>query len=242
METSLHRQLKALYAPDDDSIEVPLGNYRIDAVRGDELIEIQHGSLAAIRDKIKRLLKRRQVLVVKPIIARKTLVQLDARGGRELRRRRSPKRGCAIDLFDELVYFTRVFPHRRLTLEIPLVEVEERRYPGHGRRRRWRENDFQIEDQSLVAVREVHQFRAASDLRRLLPRQLPRPFHSGHLAEGLGVKRWVAQRIAYCLRQTGAARQVGKQGNTLLYELVGGRENQQKLSKRRPAARGGSRG
>ena len=40
------------------------------------------------------------------------------------------------DLFDDLVHFTRVFPHRRLTLEVPLVDIEEWRYPGHGRRRR----------------------------------------------------------------------------------------------------------
>ena len=28
-----------------------------------------------------------------------------------------------LSLFDELVYFTRVFPHENLTLETPLVEV-----------------------------------------------------------------------------------------------------------------------
>ena len=43
-----------------------------------------------------------------------------------------------LDLFEELVHFTRVFPHPRLTLEVVLVEIEEWRYPGHGRRRRWR--------------------------------------------------------------------------------------------------------
>ena len=40
METSLHRQLKALYAGDDGSQEVVCEGYRIDAVRGGELIEI----------------------------------------------------------------------------------------------------------------------------------------------------------------------------------------------------------
>jgi len=65
------------------------------------------------------------------------LVKLAEKGGEVLGRRLSPKRGQIVDLFDELVHFTRAFPHRRLTLEVPLVEVEERRYPGHGRRRRW---------------------------------------------------------------------------------------------------------
>ena len=65
METTLHRQLKALYAGPEARTEERLEGYRIDAVRGSQLVEIQHGSLAAIRDKIARLLKRHQVLVVK---------------------------------------------------------------------------------------------------------------------------------------------------------------------------------
>jgi hypothetical protein len=46
---------------------------------------------------------------------------------------------------------------------------------------------------------------------------LPKPFHTGHLAEMAGTKRWIAQRIAYCLRQMGAIRQEGKAGNAMLY-------------------------
>jgi hypothetical protein len=187
-------------------------------VRGDELVEIQHGSLAAIRDKIRRLIEGRQVLVVKPLVVRKTLVSLKRKGGKELGRKFSPKRGSILDLFDELVYFTRVFPHPNLTIETPLVEIEERRYPGHGRRRRWRANDYEVEDQRLLAVRSVERFATCADLWRLVPAALGAPFHTGQLAESLGVKRWIAQRIAYCLRKTGAAHVCGKAGNALLYE------------------------
>jgi hypothetical protein len=197
-----------------------LGKYRIDVVCGGRLVEIQHGSLAAIRDKVRALLGENRVTVVKPIVVRKLLVKRDAEGGPVRTRRLSPKRGRVLDLFDELVYFTRVFPHRRLTLEVPLVDIEEWRYPGHGRRRRWRERDHQVEDQKLVAVREVHRLRTARDLARLVPCKLPRRFHTGHLAEGLAVERWVAQRIAYCFRKMGAVRNVGKEGNALLYELA----------------------
>ena len=218
METTLHRQLKALYAGADALIEQRVDGFRIDAVRGEELVEIQHGSLAAIRDKIARLVKRRRVLVVKPIIARKTLVSLKKRGGRELSRRSSPKRGTLLDVFDELVYLTRLYPHENLTLEVPLVEVEERRYPGHGRRRRWRVKDFQVEDQRLTEVLSVHTFQTCSDLWRLLPTDLCAPFHTGHLAQSLSINRSLAQRIAYCLRHTGAATVAGKQGNAWLYE------------------------
>jgi len=217
METSLHRHLKALYAGPDARLEERLAGYRIDAIRGGQLVEIQHGGLAAIRNKIARLLAEHDVLVVKPLVVRKELVNLTRPGGRELSRRTSPKRGELLDLFHELVHFTRVFPHPRLTLETPLVEIEERRYPGHGRRRRWRQRDYQIEDQRLLAVTAVHRFQTAADLWRLVPAGLSSPFDTGQLARHLAVDRWVAQRIAYCLRQTGAARVCGKVGNALVY-------------------------
>ena len=216
METSLHRQLKAIYAGADGRQEVVCEGYRIDAVRGNELIEIQHGSLAAIRDKIRKLLANHDVRIVKPIIANKLIVKLERRGGVELERRRSPKRGVLLDIFDELVYFTRVFPHERLTLEVLLVDVEERRYPGRGKRRRRSERDFQIEDQRLLGVVSTHSFATARDLRKLLPR-LPAQFHTGQLAERMKTPRWIAQRIAYCLREMGAVEVAGKKGNALLY-------------------------
>ena len=131
--------------------------------------------------------------------------------------RLSPKRGTLLNLFDELVYFTRVFPHRNLTLEVPLVDIEELRYPGHGRRRRRRASDQVVEDQRLVQVRKVHRFSTARQLTRLLPRSLPTPFHTGHVAEKLEIDRWIAQRIVYCLRKMGAVEHVGKAGNALLY-------------------------
>ena len=205
METSLHRQLKQRYARQDAAQEVKLGCYRIDVVNPDQLVEIQHGSLAAIRNKVARLLEKHRVLVVKPILARKRIVKLERRGGAVVSRRWSPKRGTPLDLFDDLVYFTRVFPHANLTLEVPLVEVEERRFPGHGRRRWRRESDHQVEDLQLVQVQKSIGSRRRRICANCSPPRLPQPFHTGHLAERLQVQRWVAQRIAYCMRETGAA-------------------------------------
>jgi hypothetical protein len=222
METSLHRQLKSLYAEPGGQLEVPVGGYRVDVVRDDRLVEIQHGSLAAIRDKVRRLLRTHRVLVVKPIAVRRLLVKRSAEGGPVVGRRLSPKRGRLLDVFDELVHFMGVFPHRRLTLEVLLVELEEWRYPGHGQRRRWRRRDHQVEDQRLVAVCQRHRFRTPRDLAKLVAGPLPRPFHTGHMAELLGVDRWVAQRIAYCFHRMAAIRQAGKQGNTRLYRWAKG--------------------
>jgi len=222
METSLHRELKLLYADRHARVEVPVSGYRIDAIDGDWLVEIQHGSLSAIRDKVRKLLAAHQVLVVKPLVARKTLVRRRKKGGAVISRRTSPKRASLLSLFDELIYFTRVFPHPRLALHVVLVDVEEWRYPGHGRRRWRRQGDFIVEDQKLVAIGESMRLATTADLWRMMPANLPQPFHTGHLAEGLAVERWIAQRIAYCLRHTGTVREVGKERNARLYQRVDG--------------------
>ncbi len=218
METTLHRQLKERYCTPGSLIEQRVGRYRIDVVQPKQLVEIQLASLTAIRDKIAKLVEDHRVLLVKPIIAQKHLVKLHKSGGQVVSRRRSPKQGKLLDLFEELVHFTRVYPHCRLTVEVPLLVIEEWRYPGHGRRR-WRHaNDHLKEDQHLIEVLEVHRFRSAADLCRLLPKKLPQPFHTGQLAEGLGVQRWIAQQMAYCLREMGAIQKVGKQRGAWLYK------------------------
>jgi hypothetical protein len=220
METSLHRQLKQRYGKSADQCEVTLGDFRIDAVVGERLFEIQHGSLSAIRSKIQKLLQQdHDVVVVKPLIAKKVLVRLDEKDGTVQGKRKSPKQETDVDLFNELIYFTKVFPHPNLTLEVPFVEIEEWRYPGHGRRRRRRENDFQIQDQKLVSVQSTLRLKTANDLWKLIRRPRKTPFHTGHLADLLDVSRWLAQRIAYCLREMGAVDVVGKEGNSQLYRI-----------------------
>lgn len=211
VETQLHRQLKERYCRDCAQMEVPVHGFRIDVVRHKELVEIQHGSLAAIRNKTATLLAAGyRILVVKPIITRKRLVRQSQLGGHILSERTSPKHGKLLDLFNDLVYFTRIYPHSRLAIEVPLIEVEERRYPGHGRRRRWKATDFEVEDLSLVRVERTERFATADDLLHLVSDRLPRPFNTADLARQLKIERWLAQRIAYCLRETGAVRVAGR--------------------------------
>ena len=219
METSLHRQLKEIYASDKGDIEVPFGDYRIDVIVDGELIEIQHGSLAAIRGKIRKLVERERVRIVKPIIARKKLIKLNQKNGSILGQRMSPKRQTLMNAFDELVYFNHIFPHHNLTIEFVLVEIKEWRYPGHGKRRRRRDNDYLIQDQKLDCINARQSISTTADLLTLLPDFPASPFDTKDLADCLEVDRWVAQRIAYCLRKAGAIEEIGKRKNALLYAL-----------------------
>lgn len=196
-----------------------MGSYRIDAVVDDVLYEIQLGSLSAIRDKIQKLTKKNRVVVVRPIVTRKRLVKLNRKNGRVVEERFSPKRDTILSIFDELVYFTRAFPHPNLELHVPLITTVETRYPGRGRRRRRSKNDFQIHDRELVELEKTVCFSNERDLLKLLPRKLPPEFDTGLLSEAMDIQRHVAQRICYCLRKMNAIEAVGKKGNAVLYAV-----------------------
>ena len=167
METTLHQQLKRCYAQDENSTEVVLGKYRIDAIRDEELIEVQCASLSAIRDKCRSLLKQHQLRVVKPVVMRTRIAKAQKAGGPITSRRLSPKRGNLLELFDELIYFTRVFPHPNLVIEVPLIEVEQLRLPNKQRRRRWHK-DFKVADVRLETIQRSLELRTPSDLLSLL--------------------------------------------------------------------------
>lgn len=222
METTLHRQLKELYSADASQQEVTVDGYRIDAVVDGRLVEVQYGSLGAIRDKVQHLLVHHEVHVVKPLAARKYLITRRRKRGRIESARYSPSRQTYHNLFDDLVHFVGVFPHPRLTLEVVLTEQEEHRLPA--RKRRWRGRGYRVEDRKLRCIQGRLPLRSADDLAAMLPVGLPQPFSTEDLARASQIPRWLAQKMAYCLRKTNVIQPVSKRGNVILYRTcVAGR-------------------
>jgi len=220
METSLHQQLKHGYAAEAGDTEVVLGAYRIDAVRGDELIEIQCAGLSAIRDKCRDLLKRHKLRVVKPVVERTRIAKAKKKGGKIESSRMSPKRGNVLDVFEDLIYFTKVFPHRNLVIEVPLLHVIETRIPRErSRRRRW-QKDYRVDDVALESIGESYHLSTAADLLAIV--NVPAgttEFNTTDLANWIDRPRWVAQKIAYVLRHTGAITTDRRQRSGIVYRV-----------------------
>ena len=220
METTLHQQLKLHYAPDVSQTEVVLGRYRIDAVRDDELIEIQCASLSAIKSKINTLLRRHTVRVVKPVIMRTRIAKKKSPKGKITSRRMSPKRGDALDVFEDLIYFTGVFPHENLTLELALVHVEQVRIPCRRHRRRWRK-DYSVQDVQLEHIETTMELRSGADLCQLagVDRDAD-SFTTADIARVTGRPRWFAQKIAYVLKHTKAIEPIGRNRTGIIYRAA----------------------
>ena len=223
METSLHQQLKAIYAASPDQhTEVQLKNFRSDAIASDgELVEIQHGSLGALRNKTCTLLEakpRLRLRIVKPIVRRKRLTTVCKRTGEVLRSRMSPKTGDWLDLFQDLVHFAKVFPRNRLTLEVLLIDAEETRIDRPAKRHRGK--TYRPLDIQLIEIHQAICFRTAEELLAALPvHLLPDRFDTAQLAAALDRPRWFAQKVSYCLREMGAILNAGKSGNAHIYQV-----------------------
>ena len=213
-EKPLHAALKEWYREDGDDVEAPVDGFVVDLVRDGLLIEVQTRGFSSMRPKFDQLLDSYPMRLVHPVAATKWIVKLDA-NGRAVSRRRSPRRGIAADVCQELVAFPSLLSHPNFTLEIALVEEEEVRTPDA--KKGWRRGGFVIEERRLVDVLETVVLGSPDELLRLLPEGLADPFTTADLAERFGRSRHFAQEVAYCLRVSEALATVGRDKRGVLY-------------------------
>ena len=214
-EKSLHAALKDWYKQPEDHLEEVVDGFHIDIVRRKLLIEIQTANFSSIKSKLSALTKKHRIQLVFPIAQEKWIVRLAADGITQLGRRKSPKKENLVHLFEELVSIPRLIKNANFSLEILLIREEEiRRNDGRGS---WRRKGWSIADRRFLEVVSRHIFKTPSDFLTLISANLPEPFSTQKLAEGINQPRWLAQKMAYCLRKMGAIEAVGKKGNSILY-------------------------
>lgn len=214
-EKPLHAALKRWYAQPDDELEVSVDGFVVDIVRGDLLVEIQTGSFASIRRKLVGLTAHHSVRLVYPIAQEKWIVKLPEDEGDRPHRRKSPKRGTLVHVFEELVSFPALLSKPKFSLEVLLIKEEEiRRRDGT---RGWRRKGWVIQERRLLDVVGQRLFRTPADMEVLMSSVGIKPFTTAEMAAAIDKPRWLAQKMAYCLREMGAIKAVGKQGNAVLY-------------------------
>lgn len=218
-EGPLHEALKSLYLDGGAESEVDVGGYVADVRRSDAVLyEIQTGGFAPLKRKLRALLDSHRVVLVHPIAAVRYIVKLAEQPDDPPNRRRSPKRGCLAQVVTELVSIPDLLAHPNFELEVVLIEEEELRgYDPHRVRRR---GGWRVLSRHLTRVVTRHRFGSHWDLFALVEGPLPEIFSTRELAAAMGQPRWLAQKLAYCLRESGAVEIAGKSGNALLYRRV----------------------
>ncbi|MGD2012241.1 MAG: hypothetical protein PVH37_13845 [Desulfobacterales bacterium] len=217
-EKSLHTALKQWYRQSGDLLEEMVDGFHIDIVRRKLLIEIQTTNFSSIRNKLTKLIKMHCVRLVYPIAQEKWIVRLAADGITQLGRRKSPKKGNLFHLYQELVRIPELIKSRNFSLEVLLIREEEIRCDdGRGS---WRRKGWSIADRRFLEVVHRHIFKKPADFLTIIPEKLSDPFSTQDLAVRINQPRWLAQKMAYCLRKMGAIEVVGKTENSILYSIL----------------------
>ncbi|UCB42398.1 MAG: hypothetical protein JSV77_08010 [Dehalococcoidales bacterium] len=214
-EKPLHESLKQWYAQPSDTFEISVDGFVVDIVHGNLLIEIQTRNFQAIRRKLGKLLERHQVRLVYPIPYEKWIIKQPDNEDGPVSRRKSPKRGAFIYVFDELISFPQLLMNPNFSLELLLIQEEEvRRYDGtHG----WRRRGWVTHERRLLKVVDQRILKTPTDVNAFIPPELVGSFTTSDLANTLGKSRRFAQKMVYCLRLMGCITAVGKRANSILY-------------------------
>lgn len=215
-ESSLHASIKDMYSLPGDRSEASIGSFIIDIIRNDRLIEIQRGNFSSLRPKLEKLLNNHTIHILHPIPVVKWIIRQDIKGT-IISKRKSPKRGRAIDIFDELIYIPQFLLHPNLIFEILLTEQTEiLRNDGKGS---WRRKGWSVVDQCLLSVLDIILIENIDDLVAFIPQDMRTPFTNNNLTQALNCQYRLAQKMTYVLRKTDRLIITGKSGNSYLYDF-----------------------
>lgn len=219
-ERTLHKQLKALYRPDDGEAE-----WRVAGAIADlwsptvGVIEIQTRTLAKLRTKLAAYLEAGlAVTVVHPLAAHRTLVTWNADKTEVLTRRKSPKSERVEAAFREIGSLATFLLHPRFRLVVAMVrETEHRSADGQGS---WRRQGKSKVDRVLEELIEERCFRTRTDYAALVPSTWKDPGTAASLARILLLTQGEAQALISCLKKLGVLETCGKEGRAHLLRRV----------------------
>jgi hypothetical protein len=213
-ESSLHKDLKFRYS-ETGKTEIHIGDFVCDGqAKNGEYIEVQIGSFGPLKDKIAKLTKNDKLRVIYPIIV-KTHIELYDINGKFVRKRKSPKKGCAWDVFNALLYAPELPINPRVTVELVFLDIiEKRKDDGKGA---WRRKGITIEDRIPISWHESIVLKKSIDYSLFIPRKVE-TFTVKDLSDEAGISQVLARKCLYVLNKMGIIERVGKQGNAYIYK------------------------
>ncbi len=216
-ELALHSEIKKVYSLPGDQFEVKLGNYVVDILRENLIIEVQTKNFSALKEKLQALTEKHRVRIVYPLPERKYITHV-TKDLAVLNTRKSTKKGRLTDLFRELVMIPHMIGVENFSLEVLLIDEEEIRCnDGKGS---WRRRGVSIKERNLLKVNDRILFQTKADYLKILPEDLKEVFTNRELAKLSKISLRTARQITYCLRKSGVVRLAGKNGRELVFQKV----------------------
>ncbi len=222
-EKSLHAALKAYFGRPGDQFETEVAGYVIDIYREREvgpplLLEIQSRNFSAIRKKLAALLQDGYAIrLIHPIPVEKWIVR-QRPSGRQVSRRRSPKRGRPLEVFNELVRIPELLPHPDFEVQVALTR-QEVIWVDDGKGS-WRRKGWSIADQRLLDVAGTLTLGSRGDFLREVGQAPGVAFTNRALSKMLGIPTRLAGKMTYTLRKAGWLEKIGMDGRAYLFAIT----------------------
>lgn len=215
-EKTLHAVLKHYFEPDESCHEIKVGSYYADILNAEGITEIQTRQWNKLRGKLKAFLPDNKVTLVYPVAYTKWLLWINEETGEISKRRLSPKKGSAYDIFFELYRIKNYLDSENLRLCIVFLDIEEYRllngWSSDGKKGSWRHDRIPRDLQKVIYINNK------SEYSKLIPQSLPPRFTSKEFQKASGLSLSNAQTALNILFYVGAVDRVGKERNMFIYE------------------------
>lgn len=197
-ESSLHRTLKKMFAPEGSEIEAELDGSICDIVHSDgSITEIQTANLCALRLKLEKFLPAHKVTVVYPI-AVTTFIRLLNADSSQRSYRKSPVHGSFFQFFRELTGLWHALNNRNLYFCIVYIDRETTKIDDKkGRSRR---NRPRIIDKTALTIHQTQLLHGIDEIFSPVLAAVPQEFGTAELRQA-GAGKY-ANIISWLLRKT----------------------------------------
>ncbi|MGI5173368.1 hypothetical protein H0R92_07170 [Treponema sp. OMZ 840] len=226
-ESSLHKKLKKAAAQKyKGKIEEHIDPYICDVVAEDgTVIEIQTASFKNVQNKLSDLLNTRSVHLIYPLAVQTYIEYYDEDGLAS--RRKSPKKRCMYNIFDELTGIWPILLNKNFRLEvIEAIVVKKRKktvlpVQSLNNRRRYKKAWYGF-DTDIEQILGSTLFCSGRDYLHVLPENLPENFSSKDVLLHSRYKFLNIRHInamLWTLHKTELIERTGKKGNKYIYRI-----------------------
>ena len=215
-EKRLHFVLKKFCEEDETCHEVSVGPYIADVLHGNEIIEVQTGSFAPMRDKLRYYLDKTdfRICVVKPIPHIKWTVWIDKKSGDISPRKKSPRKFLPKDFLRDWYYLSDFLSNDRFEVKFFLLEEEEYRLCGSSVNKKRGSRCYERIPLSLI---DVCTYSKQDDYLEFLPERLPQNFTAKEYAKAAKTRGYATYSALKILTSLGFIEKGEKEGRSIIY-------------------------
>ncbi|MDR2193580.1 MAG: hypothetical protein LBP19_03820 [Treponema sp.] len=226
-EYTLHYELKRRYAGVDGKTEAAVTlagcggvskQYICDGITGaGEIIEVQTGSFAPLKEKALDLSGEYALRIVHPVVLHKR-IDLYKADGTLIHSRKSPVSGSKWDVFKALLYGWEIAALDNVCIELAFVDIAEtRRDDGRGS---WRRGGVSITDKRLIALYPSLALREKADYLQFAPFEPDERWTVADLALRARITPSLARKTVWVLTKLRSITRIGKHGRAWAYSRL----------------------